>query len=316
MRAGQIDPRPLTILKRMARRGYLHPAYAGSLSEFGTPEVLPRSQGWLLTRAIPNSDLRDALAGYRHLCCADWSALGHDLDEVTGLVSITAVTDPLADVELSYLSRCFPDLARQYKDNFVIDLLRPATSRHHREEIRKALRVVETAVDMRPIEYLDDWEELYDGLRRQLGLTGLPAFSRASFEKQLGVPGCVTFRALAEGRCVSMSVWYVMDEAAHYHLAASNRLGYSVSASYALVQAAIETFATMGLRWLNLGAGPRADGQGPDGLVHFKRGWATGVRPSYLCGRVYDGEAYETLARATLPARADYFPAYRRGEFG
>ena len=41
--------------------GYLHPGYARSLAEFGTPRELERSGGWLLERAIPGSSYFDAM---------------------------------------------------------------------------------------------------------------------------------------------------------------------------------------------------------------------------------------------------------------
>ena len=41
--------------------GYLHPLYAKSLSEFGTPVEPPQCGGWLLERRIPNFDLKDAM---------------------------------------------------------------------------------------------------------------------------------------------------------------------------------------------------------------------------------------------------------------
>ena len=41
--------------------GYLSPLYAESLVEFGAPLHLPRCDGWLLVRPIPQSDDCDAI---------------------------------------------------------------------------------------------------------------------------------------------------------------------------------------------------------------------------------------------------------------
>src|SRR5260370_10079472 len=61
--------------------GYLHPGYADSLSEFGSPCHLPRSRGWILKRHIPRSDFKDAMGSYPLFSCVDWSSLVDDLED-------------------------------------------------------------------------------------------------------------------------------------------------------------------------------------------------------------------------------------------
>jgi hypothetical protein len=53
-----------------------------------------------------------------------------------------------------------------------------------------------------------------------------------------------------------------------------------------------------------------------DGLSFFKKGWSTGTRTAFFCGRILDPERYAQLATARGVAGTDYFPAYREGEFG
>jgi len=66
------------------------------------------------------------------------------------------------------------------------------------------------------------------------------------------------------------------------------------------------------VRWLALGgAAGDADDDEADGLSRFKRGWATGTRQVYLCGKVLQPDAYRRLA-GDAPADMEYFPAYRR----
>jgi hypothetical protein len=293
--------------------GYLHPDYAASLAEFGEPLPLPRSRTWLLTRPAPGSGRRDAMGCYPLFLCADWSQLGSDLDEVRDLVCVTVVTDPFGDVCPEELRRCFPDLARPFKEHFVVDLQRPSPSRHHRRNILKALRAVEVDVAERPESLLDEWERLYAHLRARRMISGIRAFSVAAFRIQLGVPGCVAFRALVNGQCIAMNLWYVMGDVAYFHLGASDEEGYRQSAAHALMQTAIGQFVAQGLRWLSLGRGAGRESS-EDGLTRFKRGWATGTRQSYLCGRIFDRAEYARLVRARVPTRTDYFPAYRQGE--
>ncbi|MGH9441842.1 MAG: GNAT family N-acetyltransferase [Thermoanaerobaculia bacterium] len=294
--------------------GYLHPRYADSLAEFGKPRLLPRSGAWILVRPIPDSDTFDAMGGDRLLFCSDWGELANDLGEIRDLVTLTAVTDPFGRWQTEDLRRCFPDLLRPYKEHFVVDLERPAPSAHHRAKVRKALRSIETSVDFSPSSRLDEWERLYSALRTRHRLTGMRAFSRRSFERQLATPGCVAVRALLNGRCIASNLWYVVGDVAYSHLTASDPDGYQLSAAYPLAHAAIEAFAQKGLRWLNLGAGAGASAGREDGLGWFKRGWATGTRPTYLCGRIFHHEEYRRLLGETVAP--DYFPGYRRGEFG
>lgn len=294
--------------------GYLHPHYAASLAEFGQPRRLPSSGAWLLVRRIPGSDRFDAMAGDRLLFCSDWAGLTEDLDAIHDLVTLTAVTDPFGPWEPAELRRSFPDLVQPYKEHFVVDLRRLAPSAHHRAKVRNALRSIDVRVEADPILFLDEWEELYSHLRARHNLSGMRAFSGTAFERQLATPGCVAVRSLLEGVCVSMTIWYVMGDIAYSHLTASSEAGYRSSASYASMQAAVETFTRQGLRWLNLGAGAGTRSSN-DGLTYFKRGWATGSRPSYLCGRIFDRSTYEKLAGTGTP-QDSYFPAYRRGEFG
>jgi len=296
------------------RTGYLHPGYAASFVEFGDVRPLARSGAWLLVRPIEGTAHCDAIAGYRHLFCADWAGLAADLAACADLVSVTAVTDPLGSVQETDLRRAFPEVVRRYKDNRIIDLHDLHPSRHHRAETRKALKAVDVRVEPDPSARLDDWETLYGELRIRHGLSGLGAFSKTAFRAQLATPGCVAFRAVAGGDAVAMSLWYVMGEVAHYHLSASNADGYRASASYALMQTAIESFAQRGVRMMNLGAAAGVEAEPDDGLSRFKAGWTLLVRPSYLCGRINEPVEYARLAARRGTAPSAYFPAYRAGE--
>ena len=126
----------------------------------------------------------------------------------------------------------------------------------------------------------------------------------------------VVFRATSQGSSIGMLLWYVMGDIAYYHLGAYSDLGYDLRASFALFSFAIDYFADIGLRWLNLGAGAGTRGAADDGLSRFKKGWSNSERTSYFCGRVFDQAKYReiSLRRAGLPEAA-YFPLYRYGEF-
>jgi len=144
---------------------------------------------------------------------------------------------------------------------------------------------------------------------------GMAIFSRPSFEQQFKVPGLVAMRAVSGPDTVGMVLWYVQGEVAYYHLGAYSNEGYELGASFALFSRAIDIFAKTGIRWLDLGASAGLDGSAVDGLSRFKKGWSTGTRTAYLCGRIFDRVRYEELKAARGITQTNYFPAYRQGEF-
>lgn len=299
--------------------GYLHADYCESLSEFGTPRLLPECGGWILERQIPNSQYTDAMGCYPLFACQDWSHLQHDLESIErGLVSVTMVVDPLADCDQELLRRCFPDVFTPFKQHFVVDLTRkPETfvHPHHRRNARKAQREMSVERCERPIDFLQEWVDLYAVLIARHNITGIPAFSPEAFAKQLTVPGIEMFRATHEGASLGMLLWYEQGNRAYYHLGAYSAKGYELGASFALFDSTINYFAGSGTEWLNLGSSAGTTATSTDGLGRFKQGWSTGVRTAYLCGRILDRPKYAELVAASGHSSAKYFPAYRAGEF-
>ena len=303
-------------------RGYAHADYAASLAEWGAPRRLRRCGGWVLERAVPASDARDAMGCYPLFACADWSRLGEDLGELEGeLISLALVADPFGEYAEADLRRWFDAACFPFKEHFVADLRRAPeefVDAHHRRNARRAVASglrVEACAD--PSEALDDWCALYANLTERHSIRGLTAFSRESFAAQLRVPGLTALRASLEGETVGMNLWYEGRGVGYYHLGAYSAEGYELRASFALFSHALSHFADAGLRWLSFGAGAGLAGDGEDGLSRFKRGWSTGTRTAYFCGHIFDRRRYEELSRARgVASGARYFPAYRAGEFG
>ena len=145
--------------------GYLHPGYAQSLAEFGTPRELPRSGGWILERQIQGFPYQDARGCYPLFACQDWSQLHADLDDIGNeLVSLSLVSDPFGDYDIAYLHRCFKDVVLPFKEHFVIDLCRPmntVVSSHHRRYARKAFQRVYVEMCDDPMLFINEWVDLY-----------------------------------------------------------------------------------------------------------------------------------------------------------
>jgi hypothetical protein len=257
---------------------------------------------------------------YPLFACHDWSQLAADLKGMADdLVCLSVVTDPFGEYDEALLRACFQDRVVPFKEHFCIDLERPPEEyvhRDHRRKAHKALSLLHVEPCENAAQFLDDWTGLYGQLIRRHRITGILAFSRATFVRQFEVPGFVSFRALHQGTPVGMALLYVQGKVVYGHLLACNALGYEMNSTSALYWRAIEYFRDRGLKWFDLGGGAGAGCDGKDGLTQFKRGWATGTRTVYFCGRVFDRQAYARIVTARGIQDATYFPAYRAGEFG
>lgn len=300
--------------------GYRHADYAGSLRDLGTPVPLIASGGWLLSRDIPESSHGDLMGPYPIFCCQDWTKLRADLDTLArDHVCVSLVTDPFGEYTRNLLENSFRHVARPFKEHFVTDLSQtPAliVSAHNARNARKALGRVEVDYCESPEALDDDWRRLYANLVRRHDIRGFAAFSDAALTQQLRVPGMLAFRARHEGETVGMVLWYVMGEVCYYHLGAYTDVGYNLNASFGLFWKAIEHFQEAGRKWLALGAGAGRSSDSDDGLSRFKRGWSTGTRTAYFCGRILDPVRYAELVTASGHASTSFFPAYRYGEVG
>jgi hypothetical protein len=158
---------------------------------------------------------------------------------------------------------------------------------------------------------LEEWLVLYAHLLSRHRITGIKAFSRTAFERQMAVPGLVMFRATSGNAVLGIHLWYVQGDVAYGHLGATNAQGYELMASYALYWYAIEQLRPI-VRWLDLGNAPGlVEPDKSNGLLRFKSGWATDVRQVYLCGKILNQRRYAELAEISRTSPATFFPAYR-----
>jgi len=301
-------------------QGYIHPGYADSLMEFGTPHSLPLSRGCILKRQIPGTSLHDAMGCYPLFCCKNWAGFYEDIQALgqdRGLVSLSLVADPFGGQQLADLKRCF-DVVIPFKEHYVADLQRPLdeiVSKRHSRKVRRALRTVQVNACVQPYELLNEWVELYRNLIDRHGITGIKAFSEEAFIKQLSLPGTYMLRASLDGVTIGAKIYYLQGDVVHCHLGAVSPKGYEVGAFFALDCFALEYFADKA-RWHNLGGGSGFSNECNDGLCRYKRGWATETRTCYFCGKIFDERSYAELISNKVIAPTTYFPAYRKGEFG
>ena len=297
--------------------GYVHASYAASFAELGQPRELPGCHGWVILQPVAGFPYRDARGCYPLFACQDWSQLPEDLEALNGeIISLAMVMDPFGSYDQALLKRCFPEVLLAYKEHYVIDLERWQTASlpdNHQRNVKRAVQQVRVEECKHPLAWSEDWTGLYANLVRRHTIHGAAAFSSETLIRQLQVPGIVMFRA-AHGRAtVGMVVWYVQGQVGYYHLGAYSDLGYELRASFALFFHSIDYFSNR-LRYLNLGAGAGVNSSRAGGLERFKRGWATGTRTAYFCGRIYDRIHYDEVAAARGVSGDNFFPIYRKDE--
>jgi hypothetical protein len=300
-------------------KSYLHSDYAHSFGEAYTPIRLEASKGLILKRPILGTQLYDAMGCYPLFCCHKWSDLKVDLENNSlDLISLTVVTDPFGEYNEADLNNAFNSLVVPFKEHFITDLsLHPESfvNKHNTRYAKKALKNISIEISHNSIELSDIWVEMYSNLVNRHNIQGVAAFSEKSLRRQLDVPGAVVFTANYEGQTVGMTVWYVQNRVAYYHLGAYSDKGYDLRASYAIFWNAIKYFQTLDVDWLDIGAGAGAQNDGNDGLSRFKSGWSTGTKTAYLCGHIYKYDNYDALAKTGNALGSAYFPAYRNNEF-
>lgn len=284
------------------RYGYLHPSYAESFADVGEVRHLRRSGTWVLTRPIPGTERRDAIVGFPRLICRDWVGLVEDLTETATLadvVTVSALTDPLAAVDEEVLRPAFGDLVRVDGQHYLADLVSFWPVREHRRAVRAALGLVDIDVEDAPRGFLLRWEAVTSAPPPGASL----GLARDALARQLALPGCVGFTVLDEDGPVAAAIVYVSGDHAYLHAMAASERGYQLGARYALVQTMVEDMGGRGLRFLDLGT------------VHddaaFMDGWTELTRPAYRCGRIVDRVAYDELVAAAGTIGDAAFPAYR-----
>jgi len=300
--------------------GYAHAFYAGSFHEFGAGLELPSCGGWLIKRPITGSTDFDAIGAYPLFACRDWNHLGDDLRILDDqLVSVALVTDPFGNFKPEELNRTF-DVAFHFKDHYICDLAQDPkrfVSSHHRYYARRALKRVDVDLVENPNSCLEEWLAFYKVLIRRHELSGIKAFSRDCFIRQLNIPGLIMMRVSAGGTPMGFLLWYIDRGVAYAHLMAICEEGYALNAFYALLWRSIEHFKNspkLGISYLHLGGSSGTSGSAA-GILFFKKGWSTGTLPAWFCGKILNHTKYNALAANRATVKEGYFPAYRSGEF-
>lgn len=284
-------------------------SYARHLAHVGEPFAVPEWSGHVLVRPTPDGGRWDATGVYPLTVLPPQADLEGGIERLraAGLVSVVLVAADRLRPDLGALEAAF-DLVRPFKSHFLHDraLGPPAYSKHHRHEIRRALRLVEVS-EIALADHLRAWLRLYGGLVSRHGLGGLHAFPEAHHRGLAHLEGARTFGGFIDGELVAAHIFVTHRGHAISHLAASSAAGYASGAAYAVNDLALKALTDCEV--VNLGGGAGLAADPADGLVRFKKGFANTAAPAYLCARILDRPAYDALSTAFEPGA--FFPAYR-----
>ena len=288
---------------------YRHPVFAEAHSHLGSVVSLPASGSFAYLRTVPQGGI-DAAALYPLWQLESATDLQADFDQLRAqsVISFVGVCLPLQAIQQQQLE-VHADHWRQFKRHYFYDPDLPFQySKHHRYEIRRASRCLQTRWSTLSQE-LDGWCLLYDNLRQRHGLTGLHAFPRRYFETLCALPGLRVLVAEQSGTPVAMHLW--MDDGCILwsHLAASADAGYQCGAAYLMNDAVIREHGDADKRLIGFGGVAGNGDDDHDGLARFKRGFSNRTESSFLFGKILDAPRYQALS--AMAAASDFFPAYR-----
>jgi len=287
---------------------YASKIYANAFLPEYQPVYLATAKTHILKRKIPGTEYFDAIGVYPLCPIAENADLEKDFLDLKkdGIISLVLVADPFFQPQLEKLQKFFSSVS-PYKEHYLHDFsLNNNYSKHHRYEIKKAVKLCETR-RLVLVDHLDEWYMLYRNLMEKHEITGIQGFSRNYFSKICALDP-ITFGAFSEGTLISAHIWFEYNGYIYSHLAASSEIGYQTSASYAVYAASLKYFAESGAKTLDLGAGAGAS-KASKGLSFLKKGFSNTSKTCYLCCKILDEEKYMKLSAGK---NINYFPAYRR----
>ncbi len=282
---------------------YLSTAYAAAFDAPYKPLILPYSGVATLARPIGDTKLSDVMGCYPLFPIMEQDKLAEDLENLQGYVSFTCVTDVFFHASEEALKTTFDHVAA-FKPHYVYraDGNEPAYNKHHRYEIKRAQKQVETRV-IALKDYLDDWFTLYQELVSRHAIGGIQNFFAALARmEELTMVGAFLKDAL-----VSAHLFFAYGDYAYSHLAASSEAGYKAAAAYAVNDAALRHYLAKGIKALDFGAGAGVS-EASKGLAKFKQGFANTELSNFVCGKILDKVAYQKLS---AEKNTKFFPAYR-----
>jgi hypothetical protein len=290
-------------------------AYAQTLAHVGTAQWMSRASGALLSRRIADRPHHDLIGPYPWADFDDWSSLHADFNELSALqdppVSVVSVISPTTKASKDELQRTFPDHLVPFKEHQLLDLtgdLEQSFRPGHRRKMRRARSSVSVDVVPEAANIAAEWVSMYAHLVRRHRVTGAANFPESALRAQLAPSGAMACVARLGTKAIGIITFYQDGDIAAYHLGAFSPEGYEHEVAFALFPAAFEYLASIGVTLVNLGGGAGNSVDADDGLVQFKRGWATHAEPSLIGGRVLDRVTYAAL---TNGLDHGFFPAYR-----
>lgn len=257
----------------------------------------------LIKRPIPNTEYYD-IASIYPFCVDQGAAEFHYAFEA---VTSTIITDPLCDTY-------FYDYEK-YKDHAVVKLKdydftkMPDNHKRNIKKYRAGSRdgFCYTEVCINPTYHAGSLQGIYPNLIKKHNITGATAYTNNQLKKLLEVPGTVLFKVFSGSQIINVSLFYIYNNNAYYHLSCQTDEGYKNQSNFTMMYDAIMFFKSLGLGYLEIGASP--DGAKSNGLKRFKEGFATEIRNNYIIKRIHRPDIYEQLCYNRVDN--GFFPLYR-----
>lgn len=268
---------------------------------------LEEAKIFVVKRPIPGTSFHDAVGCYPLSPISETGDLDKDFSTLKkhNIISLVLVADTFFSPAQERL-RDFFDHVVEFKEHYLCNLSENNEySSHHRYEVKRALKSLEVRkIDFK--DFIEEWIKLYQNLIDKHEIKGIQAFSREYF-LELQNTNPLMFGAFIDETLVSSHLWFEYSGYGYSHLAASNEIGYKLSAAYPVIDASLKYFRESGVKMVDLGGDSGiTDTKGK--LTFFKKGFSNMSKFCYLCGKIIDKSIYDQLS---LNLDTKYFPAYR-----
>lgn len=291
--------------------GYRQNGFAESL---GTGLYLENVKGSVLRRKIGTTGTHDVVNPYPVFACSNFANFEDDLTSlrVEGAIALTVRTD--AFDEMNVLStRDIWDWFKPFKTHFITDLTEPwrdTAARNAKRYEKRAREDFEFSLVSSPSEYAADLARLNEIILNRTQINKSAGLSVKTLEKQLNLRGVRLFKAEDSQGPQGLALFMKTDRKAYAYLLGATDEARSKHVIYGLYGYALDALSAE-VDAVDFGGNPGPTDDLSNSVGLFKQLWTNRTATSYICGKIFNPEAYGKLCKDRPALSPNYFPAYR-----
>lgn len=195
----------------------------------------------------------------------------------------------------NFFSESFPDYFDMHvydRDIVWIDLSVSSDDRwkDYSTTTRNILRKCKKSLSFNRAYDVKDFLRLYVKTMDRHNASDFYYFTDEYYKNLLEIDGVELYEVKMGESILGSALFIFSEEYVYYHLSANDADAKSFNANYHMLESAFALAKERGKRFFILGGGVGSDNN--DSLLAFKRKFSKLTRPFYICGKVYNEEAY------------------------